>query len=56
MKNKNQIDDKTKIILFIVGLINEAVGFMFNIFCMCIIGAFLLLTGIFGFTKINNRK
>ena len=43
------------IILFIVGLSNEKVGFMFNIFCMCIIGAFLLLTGVFGFTKINNR-
>ena len=43
------------IILFIAGLSNEKVGFMFNIFCMCIIGAFLLLTGIFGFTKINNR-
>ena len=43
------------IILFIVGLSNEKVGFMFNIFCMCIIGAFLLLTGLFGFTKINNR-
>ena len=43
------------IILFIVGLSNEKVGFMFNIFCMCVIGAFLLLTGVFGFTKINNR-
>ena len=43
------------IILFIAGLSNEKVGFMFNIFFMCIIGAFLLLTGIFGFTKINNR-
>ena len=43
------------IILFIAGLSNEKVGFMFNIFCMCIIGAFLLLTGRFGFTKINNR-
>ena len=43
------------IVLFIVGLINEAVGFMFNIFCMCIIGVFLIFTGLFGFTKINNR-
>ena len=43
------------IILFIVGLANDKVGFMINIFCMCIIGVFLLFTGIFGFTKINNR-
>ena len=43
------------IILFIVGLADDKVGFMFNIFCMCIIGIFLLFTGIFGFTKINNR-
>ena len=43
------------IVLFIVGLADDKVGFMFNIFCMCIIGVFLLFTGIFGFTKINNR-
>ena len=43
------------IILFVVGLADDKVGFMFNIFCMCIIGSFLLFTGIFGFTKINNR-
>jgi len=43
------------IILFIAGLADDKVGFMFNIFCMCIIGIFLLFTGIFGFTKINNR-
>ena len=42
------------IVLFIVGLADDKVGFMFNIFCMCIIGVFLLFTGIFGFTKINN--
>ena len=43
------------IILFIVGLADDDVGFMFNIFCICIIGVFLLLTGVFGFIKINNR-
>ena len=35
------------IVLFIIGLINEAVGFMFNIFCMCIIGVFLILIYLF---------
>ena len=43
------------IVLFVIGLINENVGFMFNILCLCIIGVFLILTGLFGFTKINNR-
>ena len=43
------------IILFIAGLVDEKVGFMFNIFCMCIIGVFLFITGIFGFIKINKR-
>ena len=43
------------IILFIVGVAKETVGFMFNIFCTCIIGIFLMITGIFGFIKINNR-
>ena len=43
------------IILFICGLANEKVGFIFNNFCMCIIGVLLLITGIFGFSRINNR-
>ena len=43
------------IVVFIVGLISENVGFVFNTFCLCIIGIFLILTGLFGFTKINNK-
>lgn len=43
------------IVLFIVGLINETVGFMFNTFIMCLIGIFLIFTGLFGFGKINKR-
>jgi len=43
------------VVLFIVGLVSDAIGFMFNIFCIFIIGAFLIFTGIFGFMKINQR-
>ncbi len=43
------------VVLFIVGLINDAIGFMFNILGIFIIGVFLIFTGIFGFMKINQR-
>ena len=43
------------IILFIAGLVNSAVGFMFGTFCIFLIGALLIVTGIFGFSKINNK-
>ena len=39
------------IILFIVGCSNKKVGFMFNIFFMCIIGIFLLFNAIFSFNR-----
>lgn len=43
------------IILFFVGLADEDVGFKLNMFCIFLIGIFLLLTGMFGFIAINKR-
>ena len=40
------------IIVFIIGLINGNIGLLF---VFCLIGAFLIFTGIFGFIKINNK-
>ena len=40
------------IIVFIIGLINGNIGLLF---VFCIIGVFLIFTGIFGFIKINNK-
>ncbi len=43
------------LILFIAGLINSAVGFGFGTFFIFLIAIVLILTGIFGFLKINNK-
>jgi len=43
------------ILLFIISLSNKEVGFIWNNFCLCIFGAFLLITGLIGFVKINKR-
>ena len=43
------------VILCFAGIINSAVGFTFGIFFAFLIGVVLILTGIFGFLKINNK-
>lgn len=43
------------VILFIASILSDSIGFLFNTLCLCLVGVFLIFTGLFGFLKINNK-